>query len=171
MARFMKHKLGFSLVELVVVIVIIGILAAIAIPRLSRGSAGASQSALSADLAIVRGAIALYAAEHNNVFPGTDAAGFVDKLTLYTSLAGATNAIRTTTCRFGPYLAAIPSCPVGQNAGKTTAADVLIDNTNSPPIPVPTSAGAEGWVYNSSTGEFFPNTDQNDDTGNPFTGY
>lgn len=170
MARFTKQKLGFSLVELVVVIVIIGILAAIAIPRLSRGSAGASQSALSADLAIVRGAIALYAAEHNNAFPGTDAAGFVDKLTLYTSLAGATNASRTTTCRFGPYLAAIPPCPVGENAGKTTAADVLIV-ASSPPVPNPTSTGEEGWVYNATTGEFFPNTAQNDDTGNPFTGY
>lgn len=167
--RLNEKKSGFSLVELVVVIVIIGILAAIAIPRLSRGSTGASQSALSANLATVRGAIALYAIEHNNKFPGADAAGFKDKLTKYTDISGDAQAAKDNTHIYGPYLAAIPPCPVGQNAGKTTAADILIDSTNSPPTPVP--ASGQGWVYNPTTGEFFPNTDQTDDSGKAFTGY
>ena len=163
-----RKQCAFSLVELVVVIVIIGILAAIAIPRLSRGSTGASQSSLSANLATVRNAISLYATEHKNVFPGPDAAGFVDQLTKYTDLDGNTNAAKTTTFKFGPYLLVIPPCPVGENAGKDKSATVLVVDT-SPPKPVP--AGGEGWIYNKATGEFLPNTETTDDSGKAFNLY
>jgi len=166
MSQAKKRRVAFTLVELVVVIVIIGILAAIAIPRLSRGSAGANQSALAADLAMVRNAINLYAAEHNNSFPGPDASGFVNELTLYSSVAGATNAAKSSTYKYGPYLVALPACPVGENAGSS---DVLIDSTNSPPTPVTT--GGEGWVYNPNTGEFLANTTSTDDVGTPFNQY
>jgi prepilin-type N-terminal cleavage/methylation domain-containing protein len=164
-----RRQYGFSLVELVVVIVIIGILAAIAIPRLSRGSSGASQSALQANLATVRSAISMYATEHKNAFPGPDATGFKNKLTMYTDVNGTTSATKTTTCKIGPYLLTVPPCPVGENAGKTTAANVLIDSTNSPPVPVTT--GGEGWVYNPNTGEFLPNTTQPDDAGIAYNTY
>lgn len=166
MASFKKGKTGFTLVELVLVIVIIGVLAAIAIPRLSRGSAGANDAALQANLATVRNAINMYAAEHSNVFPGPDAAGFVDKLTKYSSAAGATSGTKDATYKFGPYLLAIPPCPVGENAGSNT---VLIDSTNSPPTPVTT--GGEGWVYNPNTGEFLANTTQTDSSGTPYNQY
>lgn len=171
MTRNKSRESAFSLVELVVVIVIIGILAAIAIPRLSRGTVGASEGALRANLKVVRNAIALYYTEHSNKFPGATAAEVKNQLTQYSSLVGATQASKDATHRFGPYLAAVPPCPVGENAGKTTAADILIDSTNSPPVPNPASAGGEGWVYNPNTGEFLPNTSQNDEAGNPFTGY
>lgn len=162
-----RKKSAFSLVELVVVIVIIGILAAIAIPRLSRGSSGAGQAALSANLALVRNAINMYAAEHNNTFPGTDAAGFKDKLTKQTDSSGNLNP-GATVKKYGPYLVAIPPCPVGENAGKSTAADVLVVAT-SPPVPDP--ANGEGWVYNATTGEFRPNTNQTDDAGKSYKEY
>ncbi len=164
-----QQKSGFSLVELVVVIVIIGILAAIAIPRMSRGSTGAGNSALAMNLTLVRNAINLYATEHNNVFPGATADAFVDKLTKYTDLSGTVSATKTTTAKYGPYLAAVPPCPVGENAGKSTASKVLIDSTNSPPVPVIT--GGEGWVYNPTTGEFLPNTAQTDDGGKAYKDY
>ena len=64
-----NRKRGFSLIELVIVVVIIGIIGAIAIPRMSRGTAGASESALKGDLAVLRNAIDLYAAEHAGSFP------------------------------------------------------------------------------------------------------
>lgn len=173
MTRCKNRNRAFSLVELVVVVVIIGILAAIAIPRLSRGASGASESALAANLAAVRGALALYSAEHKNVFPGPDAATFKNQLTMYTDVGGGTSATKNIAggFKYGPYLLAVPPCPVGQNAGKTTAADVLIDNANSPPVPNPASAGGEGWVYNPSTGEFLPNTDQSDEGGKAYTSY
>ncbi len=168
MTRCRGSKPGFSLVELVVVIVIIGILAAIAIPRLSRGSQGASQSALAVNLATVRNSISLYAAEHNSSFPGPDAAGFADKLTKQTNSSGST-APGANERKYGPYLLAIPPCPVGENAGKATANQVLIDNTNSPPTPNP--AGGQGWVYKPSTGEFLPNTAATDDARKAYNTY
>jgi prepilin-type N-terminal cleavage/methylation domain-containing protein len=169
MARSKLTRPGFSLVELVVVIVIIGILAAIAIPRLSRGSAGASNAALAANLATLRNAINLYAAEHNNTFPGPDATGFADKLTKYTDVAGNAVAARDATHTFGPYLVAVPPCPVGENAGKTTANKVLIDSSNTPPAP--STSGGEGWVYNPTTGELLANTTTKDDAGKQFNQY
>lgn len=170
----MRTKMkGFSLVELVVVIVIIGILAAIAIPRLSRGATGAGDSALAANLSVLRAQVNMYAAEHNGTYPGPDAAGFENQLTQYTKLDGTTKATRDVAngFKFGPYLLTIPACPVGQNAGKATASDVLIDSTNSPPTPKPTSAGGEGWVYNPNTGEILPNTDLNDESGKAYSSY
>lgn len=165
----MRRERGFSLVELVVVIVIIGILAAIAIPRLSRGATGAGQSAVAANLSMVRSAISIYATEHKGVHPGPTAADFVNQLTKYTDVNGASNATKTPVFKYGPYLLSIPPCPVGENAGKATAVNVLIDAANSPPTPVP--GGGQGWVYNPNTGEFLPNTLMNDDSGVPFTSY
>jgi prepilin-type N-terminal cleavage/methylation domain-containing protein len=167
----LRAKKGFSLVELVVVIVIIGILAAIAIPRLSRGATGASQSAVAANLATMRQAIAMYVTEHNGNFPGPDETGFKNKLTVYTDVQGnvSPDGKKSTTYRFGPYVPAIPACTVGENAGTTTANKVLIDSTNTPPTPVTT--GGEGWVYNPTTGEFLPNTTMTDDSGKAYNTY
>ncbi len=168
MTLYPAKKSGFSLVELVVVIVIIGILAAIAIPRMSRGSTGASVSALMANLTTIRNALSLYATEHNGVFPSGTEAQIVDKLTKYTDISGTTSDTKTTTYRFGPYLAAIPPCPVGENAGKPTANKILVV-ASSPPVPDP--SGGEGWVYNGTTGEFLPNTTQTDDSGKAYNTY
>lgn len=168
MMRNKTSKRGFSLVELVVVIVIIGILAAIAIPRLSRGAEGASTSALAANLATIRGAITMYAAEHGNTFPGPDADGFVDQLTKYSDRQGNTADSRDPNHPYGPYLLSIPPCPVGENAGKASASDVLVVST-SPPKPAP--ATGEGWVYNKDTGEFLPNTETTDESGKAFDEY
>ena len=156
---------AFSLIELVLVLAIIGILAAIAIPRFSRGQTAAAQTALSADLNRLRSAITTYAIEHKGIFPGPDAAGFVAQLTRYTSLGGGTSATKTTTYRFGPYLQAIPPCPVGENAGQPKASAVLISAT-SPPTPNP--ASGEGWVYNPATGEILPNTNMTNEKGTKF---
>lgn len=157
---------AFSLVELVVVIVIIGIIAAMAIPRLSRGSSGASDSALAGNLSIMRNAINMYAAEHNNKFPGHDSGVAKDHLTKFTSETGATSATRDATYKFGPYLASIPPCPVGNPSNPTS---ILIDSANSPPTVVTT--GGEGWVYNPTTGEIIANTNATDPNGKAYKNY
>lgn len=138
---------AFSLIELVIVVVIIGIIAAIAIPRMSRGAAGANDGALSSNLATLRKAIELYAAEHNNTYPL--AAKITDQLSKCTDATGAVKATGTVTQAdssfpFGPYLRDVPAVNVGSKAGSAgiAAAD----------------AAGIGWLYTETTGEVRANT-------------
>lgn len=164
--RSRTRATAFSLVELVVVIVIIGIIAAMAIPRLSRGTAGAGQSALAGNLATIRNALNMYAAEHNNQYPDGTAAQIVDKLTKYSDATGATSSTRSSQYQFGPYLLAVPTCPV---VSGPNAAAILVDTTNSPPTVVTTNG--EGWVYNPNTGEWLANTTATDSNGKAYNTY
>ncbi len=137
---------AFSLIELVVVVVIIGVVAAIAIPRMSRGSEGASESALEADLAVMRNAIDLYHVEHIGDDPAS-AAVFDDQMTLYTDLSGTSNASKGGGFIYGPYLRAVPPLPVGVQKGQTK-------------VKVPPADGTPGfgWVYDSTDGTIVANT-------------
>jgi len=137
-----QRKHGFSLLELVIVVVIMGIIAAIAIPRMSRGTAGAADSALSSDLAVLRNAIDLFAAEHGGKFPTN--ANIVNQLTQYTDDKNTTAPVATkdTTHIYGPYLREVPTLPVGANKGKTTF------TATAPGA----SAADAGWYYDEDTG-------------------
>ena len=163
----MKRRSGFSLVELVIVVVIIGVIAAIAIPRISRGAKGADESAVRGNLAVLRSAIDMYAAEHSGDFPAQKAAGvdapdgvgaletegaLVGQLVMFSKTDGTVKATKDVAngFKFGPYLRkGFPPCPVGTNRGKTTV-DVVAG------VPVFSAAG-EGWVYSHDTGEIIVN--------------
>jgi prepilin-type N-terminal cleavage/methylation domain-containing protein len=142
-----RRQRGFSLLELVIVVVIIGIIAAIAIPRMSRGTAGAADSAVAGDLAVLRNAVDLFAAEHNGKFPTL--ANIEAQLTQYTDGSHLTAPVATkdATHIYGPYLRKVPPLPVGTNKGKTTFTDTA---------PAATTADA-GWYYNENTGEIRAN--------------
>lgn len=135
------RRSGFSLLEVVIVVAIIAILAAIGIPRMSRGAKGANDSALSGDLATLRNAIDLYAAEHAGIYPTV--ADCNNQLTKYTNDKGQVNAAKTTAYPFGPYIRAIPALPVGlkKNSTKIAAAD----------------ADGVGWIYNATEGSITAN--------------
>jgi prepilin-type N-terminal cleavage/methylation domain-containing protein len=152
-----KRRCGFSLLELVIVVVILGIIGAIAIPRLSRGAAGAADSALTSNLAVLRNAIDLYAAEHNNTFPTL--ADFEDQMLQYSDINGNTQATSDATHVYGPYLRAIPPLPVGTESG-STAVDSAI------------GAGT-GWVYDETTGEISAAlaATETDASGTPYADY
>ncbi|MFA9477365.1 type II secretion system protein [Phycisphaerales bacterium AB-hyl4] len=142
--RKRQHPAGFSLIELVIVVVIIGIIGAIAIPRMSRGASGAADSALTANLSVLRNAIDLYAAEHNGTFPSL--ANIEEQLTDRTNAAGvAMDDGDLADFPFGPYLRTVPPLPVGANQGENGFTDD------------PGSAGA-GWVYDEDTGTLYANT-------------
>ena len=140
--RMAKRNRGFSLLELVIVVSIIGIIAAIAIPRFSRATAGASDAALTGDLAVMRNAIDMYAAEHGGTFPTL--AAIVAQLTTYTDAGGTANATKTTTYIYGPYIRAIPKLPVGAKKGQTGIDDEV--------------GAAIGWVYTAATGDIIAAT-------------
>ena len=140
-----SRKRGFSLLELVIVVVIIGIIAAIAIPRMSRGTAGAGDSATAGDLAVLRNAIDLYAAEHGGSFPTL--ADIADQLTQYTDSVGDAQAAKDATHIYGPYLRKVPPLPVGERKSKITFTAT---------VPAATTADA-GWYYNATTGDILAN--------------
>lgn len=159
-----RQRRAFTLIELVLVGLIITMLASMAIPRIAQGSSRAQASTLRGDLAVLRKAILMYAAEHNNEFPDSSDEQVTAQLTMYTDVSGVTSATRSGLFRFGPYLAAIPALPCGKQAGSSA---ILIDKDNSPPQPnVSVSAG---WVYNPTTGEIVPNTTEMPD-GSPMLG-
>ena len=133
---------GFSLLELVIVIVIMGIVAAVAIPRMSRGAAGASDAALSGNLSVLRNAIDMYAGEHNGTYPAV--ATIANQLTLYSSSTGTTNATKTTTYLYGPYLRSVPKLPVGAKKGQVGIAAATGDTI--------------GWIYTEASGTIVSNT-------------
>ncbi|MEM9915023.1 MAG: prepilin-type N-terminal cleavage/methylation domain-containing protein [Planctomycetota bacterium] len=148
-----RQARGFSLVELVIVVVIVGLLAAIAIPRFSRGASGASDSALSGDLAVLRNAIEMYAAEHNGTYPL--AATFEAQLTQYSKLDGTTSAAKDADYPYGPYLHSVPTLKTGNMAGNSGVLGVA-----AAPATEDETTGI-GWLYNQTTGQIYANDTTN----------
>lgn len=143
-AMNLRRSRAFTLIELVIVVVIIGILAAIAVPRMSRGAAAATDSALSANVAQLRGALDHFYVEHNNTYP---AIGDLTKaLTQFSDVAGAqfqTTKDEVKGIIYGPYIAKIPAVGAGPNRAANDF--------------VATLGGAAGWVYDAATGTITPN--------------
>ena len=152
-----RRYTGFTLLEMMLVVVIIALIAAIAIPKFSRGAAGANDSAVAANLAVLRNAIDMFQAEHNGTYPTV--AAFVNQLTQFTDAAGAAQATKDTTHIYGPYLRTIPALPVGAAKGNTTVAAA--------------AATGVGWVYTAATGVVTTNTTTTevDSAGNQYTTY
>ena len=143
-----RSRRAFSLIELVIVVVIIGIIGAIAIPRMSRGAEGAADNALRGNLAVLRNALELYAAEHEGTYP--TASNVVDQLTSYTDVKGnvTDDGTRKDPYIFGPYLKEVPPLPVGDNKGATGISDSG------------SATSSDGWIYEvtNGVGEIHANT-------------
>ncbi|MHC4518139.1 MAG: prepilin-type N-terminal cleavage/methylation domain-containing protein [Planctomycetota bacterium] len=151
-----RHSKAFSLLEVVIVVAIIAILAAIGIPRMSRGSKGANDAAVSGNLAVLRNGIDLFSAEHGGAFP--TAVAIENQLLQYTDVSGATNASKTATHIYGPYLRTVPPLTVGARKGQNgiAAAD----------------ANDVGWIYTEASGDIRANTTtETDDAGRLYSDY
>jgi prepilin-type N-terminal cleavage/methylation domain-containing protein len=152
---------GFSLIELVIVVVIIGIIGAIAVPRMSRGAKGASDSAVTANLTVLRNALDLYQTEHGGSYPTF--ANMPNALLQYTDVNGNVSATADTTHIYGPYIRAIPKLSVGENKGKN-------DFTATAPT---ATVAAAGWYYDDATGTVKANCKdgEKDDAGIAYNAY
>ena len=136
-----QRKNAFSLLEVVIVVAIIAILAAIGIPRMSRGSRGAADSSLKANLAVLRNAIDLYAAEHQGSYP--DVNDIENQLTKATNSAGGTGGTKAQGYIYGPYIRKLPPLPVGAKKGSTA-----IDSATGDDV---------GWIYDEDSGSIAAN--------------
>jgi general secretion pathway protein G len=149
---------AFSLIELVIVVVIIGIIGAIAIPRMSRGAQGAADSALVANLAVLRNAIDLFVTEHEGTYP--QAADMPNALLQYSNFAADNYGTKDAPSGriYGPYLRAVPPLPVGAEKGSTGIAAIA-------------GAGV-GWIYDQTTGAIKANTTtETDSSGKLYNTY
>jgi len=125
-----KHpRAAFSLVELVVVVLIIGILAAVAAPRMFDTAGSARDAATRASLGIVRDSIELFRSQNG---------GYPPAATLSTALK--------------PYMKG--TFPSVQTTTATNQNNTVVASAADP---VAVVAGAAGWAYNQSTGEFVIN--------------
>jgi general secretion pathway protein G len=156
------NRRGFSLIELVIVVVIIGIIGAIAVPRMSRGAKGAADSAVVANLTVLRNAMDLFATEHSGMYPiGSD---LPDPLLQYSNAAGDDySTTKDATHIYGPYLRAVPKLPVGANKGKTDFVGTAPGAT----------AASGGWYLNTTTGDVRANCkdSETDDAGVAYNTY
>jgi prepilin-type N-terminal cleavage/methylation domain-containing protein len=176
---------GFTLIELLIVVIIIAILAAIAIPQFANTSNDAQESALDANLSTVRSAIELYRIQHNNIYPGVNAAtggaaactaaggalgtgalntalAFTDQLTGFSNVQGQTCTVSATGFIFGPYLRAMPNEPIN-NVNNVTM--FLVANPAAP------AANDTGWRFNTMTGRFSMNSAALDRRGTAYSAH
>ncbi|MGA1870129.1 MAG: type II secretion system protein [bacterium] len=153
--KFYREQ-GFTLVELLIVVVILGILAAVVVPQFSGSSKDAKVSALKSDLSTIRGALELYALQHNDQYPDASDDGnkFRQQLTLYTNSSHQISVTVNSAYPYGPYIRhTFPKNPFIDDPND--AAAVKIDNGNQ--LGVYNIGGDEGWLYKPQTGEFVAN--------------
>lgn len=143
-----KMKSGFSIAELMIVVAILGILAAIVIPQFQQHTTEAKISAAKNNLYILRGAIELYAAQHNSIppgYPGNDRTKSPSMGSFFLQMV-----------KYGDYFRAMPENPFNDEKLIKVIAD-------SEPFPAE-ATGEFAWVYKPATKEIrldWPGTDKN----------
>lgn len=144
-------KKGFSLVELMIVVALLGILAAMALPAFQGHVRQARAAAAKDNLRILRDAIKIYAAEHNDAAPGYPN-GDTSSTPLYTwfyiQLIAATNidgqyVSDPSPQDFGPYISDKPKNPFNDEWTMRALA-----NQESFPEE---ATGEYGWIYHAAT--------------------
>ena len=135
------RRSGRARFEFVLALVLLALISAVAVPRLGRAAAPDPTATVDGDLAVLRSAIELYAADHRGAYPRIDR--FEAQLTGTTDAQG-----RPAAAGYGPYLRAIPVVPIGEHAGESTVV---------PPATPLTRPVAGAWLYDAITGQVRPN--------------
>jgi len=167
-------KKAFTLMEILIVVAILGILAAIVIPTFSGHIQEAKEAAAKDDLRILRNAIGLYAAQHNNVPPGyLLGKSFLSPVFPYfrlqllysTNKDGGTAAIGADGYPLGPYLSDLPKNPF-----KKASTGILKMIANGQDMPAE-ATGTYDWIYKAATKDIRLDWPGTDSKGVPYYSY
>lgn len=163
---------GFTLIEILIVVVILGILSSIVIPQFSNATHESREATLRDCLRYLRTQITIFKAQHRDVSPGypngdnsatADAGTFLQQMTLCSDEYCNLSATPTTTCKYGPYLSAMPANPISTSAGLW-----VVSGTG---MPAADQSQPYGWIYNPQTQTIIPNLTGSDASGTPYTSY
>lgn len=144
-------KKAFTLVEIMIVVAILGILAAIALPHFQSHSLEAREVAAKDNLRMLRNAIDLYAAQHNDSPPGYTNGDtttvpsrmvFGWQLIRASNESGQTAAVGTAGYNFGPYFTEFPNNPFNDSMDIT----IVLNNGDMPAE----ATGTTGWIYKAA---------------------
>ena len=178
-----RRQSGFTLVELLIVAIILAILAAIIIPQFASTMTDAQESALRADAAGLRGAMALYRQQHGE-YPGelpsnagacaggdvgtgaihTEQA-IIDQLTRYSNDAGDTCTLPLVGFTYGPYVQGdtLPTNPI------TGSSAFVVIFTGS--LAVTADGPGLGWKFDTLSGKLIVNDTNPDSQGVAYSTY
>ena len=165
----MRNQNGLTLIEILIVVVLMGIIAAVAIPRFSTTTQEALENTLDANLASLRNAIELYAAQHGGRYPGqfketdgttavaSDAeatAAFTAQLTRYSNVQGKTSTSKdAANYPFGPYFReGLPKASL-----PTESNTVIADYDEVNDIANTVASDGTGWKIAVQTGQIIVN--------------
>ena len=168
----MRALRAFTLVEILIVVVLLGVLAAVVIPTVARSGITARESALAADLSMLRRFVLIYKSQHLEVSPGypngntaavPTGADFVAQATLSSDMNGQTAAVGTPGFDFGPYLSRIPVNPMND-------LDTIEMVANGAAFPAAAN-NSHGWIFKPETGEIRADNTGTSDTGTAYYDY
>jgi prepilin-type N-terminal cleavage/methylation domain-containing protein len=148
---------AFSLVELMIVVAILGILAAIVFPEFQNNSEKAKTTAARDNLRILRNAIQLYAAQHNDVPPGytnDKLDGGITGMNFYWQFVYS-----------GEYISYMPENPFNG----LSLTDIIQKGDSLPDSP--TDYDTYGWIYDAQTKTIKLNWPGIDSQGIPYYDY
>ncbi len=145
----MRHRCGFTLIEILIVVAVIAVLAATVIPQFASSTENAKASALEYNVKVLREQAQIYQAHHFGDFP-TIQDNDLPQLTGATNVHGEIGASGDD-YPLGPYVnEAIPANPFDES-NKVTAVAVQ----GQKPTRAVGSLG--GWQYDESNGAVWPN--------------
>ena len=131
MSKNLRHRGGFTLVELLIVAIILAILAAVVIPQFGESAQSTKISVVKSTLHTVRSQLELYRLQHNTTYPKL--LTWSNQMTKKTDADGTVNASGL----YGPYLLAMPVNPMDNSSD--------IDGLQD---------GDGGWAYDDINGVF-----------------
>ena len=152
-----RTKPGWTLAEMLIVAAIIGILAALAMPVLQGHYEKAKSATAKDSLRLLRNAIEIYEAQHNNIPPGYRNNDPEDVATQ--------RAFRLQLVTNGGYLNEIP-----ENPFNNIIVIKMIANANAFPTE-PSATDLFGWIYKPATKEIKLNWTGTDEEGVSYFDY